>query len=91
MYYRDDNNCEKCNDCIKDPSKLYCNITCTDTSKNCHESYKVFDPPVYAKAFVAIQPYENLFNIEDAFDAGTIFKDLYSPYCDVKYIGGVHK
>ena len=84
-----DTNCEKCNSCIKDPSKLYCNIACNDTSKNCHESHKVFLPPVYARAFIKIQPYENLFDIENAFAAGTVFKDLYSPYCAVKYVEGV--
>ncbi|MDZ4956957.1 spore coat associated protein CotJA [Clostridium perfringens] len=46
---------------------------------------------MYAKAFIKLQPYENLFDINDAFKAGTVFKDLYSPYCDVKYIGGVDK
>lgn len=91
MYYRKDNYCEKCNDCVNDPSKLYCDISCLDTTKNCRESYKVFNPPIYAKAFIALQPYENLFNIEDAFAAGTIFKDLYSPYCAVQYIKGGHK
>lgn len=91
MYYLKDNDCEKCNDCVNDPSKLYCDISCPDTTKNCRESYKVFNPPIYAKAFIALQPYENLFNIEDAFAAGTIFKDLYSPYCAVQYIKGGHK
>ncbi|WP_322392183.1 spore coat associated protein CotJA, partial [Clostridium perfringens] len=86
-----DDSCEKCDDCVNDPGKLYCNITCSDTSENCHESHKVFNPHIYAKAFIKLQPYENLFDINDAFKAGTVFKDLYSPYCDVKYIGGVDK
>ncbi len=38
MYYRKDNDCEKCNDCVNDPSKLYCDISCPDTTKNCRES-----------------------------------------------------
>lgn len=88
MLYRDDYDCEKCNECIVNPGKLYCNISCTDTDKNCRESYKVFNPGVYGKAYVNLQPYENLFDVDDAFKAGTLFKDLYSPYCEVKYLGG---
>lgn len=91
MYYRNDKDCNKCNDCINNPGKDYCNTACNDTSKNCYESNKVFTPNVYGKAFVNLQPYENLFNINDAFAAGTIFKDLYSPYCDVKFIGGADR
>ena len=32
-----------------------------------------------------LQPYQNLFDMNSAFYAGTIFKDLYSPYCAIKY------
>ena len=88
MLYHRDYDCEKCDECIADPGKTYCNISCTDTDKNCRESYKVFNPEVYGKAYVKPQVYENLFNVDDAFKAGTIFMDLYSPYCEVKYIGG---
>ena len=44
-----------------------------------------FDPETYAKACIVLQPYQNLFDINSAFCAGTIFKDLYSPYCAIKY------
>lgn len=91
MSFRDHDNCDKCKECLKDPGKTYCNTTCEDPSKNCYESYKVFTPYMYGKVFVNLQPYENLFNIDDAFAAGTVFKDLYSPYCDVKYIKEVEK
>lgn len=91
MYYRNDDDCDKCKDCVNNPDKSYCNNKCSDTSKNCYESYKVFNPDVYGKAFVNPQPYENLFDINDAFNAGTIFKDLYNPYCDVKYAKEVKK
>ena len=65
-----------------------CNVACGNTKKNCYETHKVFAPKIYARANIYVQPYENLFSIDDAFAAGTIFKDLYSPYCDVKYYGG---
>ncbi|MBQ6819751.1 MAG: spore coat associated protein CotJA [Clostridium sp.] len=91
MYYRKDNNCDKCNDCMSNPGKDYCNTTCKDKDMNCYESYKVYNPHVYSKATVVVQPYKNLYCINDAFEAGTIFKDLYSPYCDVKYLGGKNK
>ena len=91
MYYRKNDDCNKCNDCINNPDKDYCNTTCNDSSKNCYESYKVFTPNFYGKVFINLQPYENLFNMNDAFSAGTIFEDLYSPYCDVKYVGGDDK
>ena len=91
MYYKRMDDCIDCNDCVKDPSKLSCNIACSDTKKNCYESYKVFSPQTYAKACVVLQPYQNLFNLSDGFTAGTIFKDLYSPYCDVKYSEEVKK
>ena len=34
----------------------------------------------YAKAFIILQEYENLFKPETALLIGTIFKDLYRPY-----------
>lgn len=34
----------------------------------------------YARAYIVLQKYENLFNISSAFKAGTIFRDLYDPY-----------
>lgn len=85
MYYERHNHCIDCKDCIKDPSNLYCNIACGDTSKNCYESCKVFNPKVYAKAYIIRQPYEELFDLDMAFAAGTIFKNLYSPYCAIEY------
>lgn len=91
MSFRDHDNCTKCNDCVKNPGKTHCNTLCEDPSKNCYESYKVFTPYMYGKVFINLQPYDNLFNIDDAFAAGTIFKDLYSPYCAVKSIKGVKK
>ena len=91
MYYRKDDDCDKCKDCISNPGKDYCNTTWEDKDKNCYESHKVFYPHVYAKVYINLQPYENLFSVSDAFAAGTIFKDLYSPYCDVKYVGGYKK
>lgn len=86
MYDRNYNDCDKCHDCMKHPGEDHCNIACPSTEKNCYESRKVFTPCTYAKANIALQPYENLFCIEDAFEAGTVFKDLYSPYCDIKYL-----
>ena len=84
MSTRDHDNCAKCNECITNPGKTYCNIFCEDPSKNCFESYKVFSPYMYGKVFINLQPYENLFNLDDAIAAGTIFKDMYSPYCASK-------
>ncbi|MGG7177877.1 spore coat associated protein CotJA [Clostridium paraputrificum] len=86
MYYERDNECKDCEECINDPSKLYCNIACKNTKKNCYETFKVFDPKVYAKTYIVLQPYECLFTVNEAFASGTLFKNLYSPYCDVKYI-----
>lgn len=34
----------------------------------------------YARAYIKVQVYENLLSLNDAFKAGTIFMDLYSPY-----------
>lgn len=33
-----------------------------------------------ARAYIKLQPYRNLFCVEEAFSKGTIFKELYSPY-----------
>ena len=85
MYYERMDKCINCNDCINDPSDVSCNIACSDTKKNCYESYKVFAPKTYAKSCIVLQPYQNLFDMNSAFYAGTIFKDLYSPYCAIKY------
>ena len=70
MYFYRKNECINCNDCINDPCDVSCNTAC--------------NPKV--KPYITLQPYEHLFNLNDAFYAGTIFKDLYSPYCDVKYV-----
>lgn len=86
MYFYRKDNCSKCDSCIENPSETFCNSTCTNTKENCYESYKVFCPNIYAKVYISLQPYENLFCLNDALEHGTIFKDLYSPYCDVKYI-----
>lgn len=32
------------------------------------------------QAFIPVQPYRNLFPVEEALFRGTIFADLYSPY-----------
>lgn len=34
----------------------------------------------YAKAYVPLQPYENLFSLDDVLRTGTIFMDLYDSY-----------
>lgn len=34
----------------------------------------------YARAYILPQVYENLYTIKDAFEKGTIFKDLSMPY-----------
>ena len=81
MYYKRIDDCIDCNDCVNDPSELSCNIACPNTKKNCYESYKVFTP----------ETYQNLFDINSAFYAGTIFKDIYSPYCAIKYSKEVKK
>lgn len=41
----------------------------------------------YAKPYILLQKYENLFTCKEGFDKGTIFKDLYKPYkkSKVKY------
>lgn len=85
MHYQRTDNCIDCNNCINDTSDVSCNIACSNTKKNCYESYKVFSPNTYGKSCVVLQPYQNLFDLNSAFDAGTIFKDLYSPYCEIKY------
>lgn len=85
MYNKRENKCTKCNNCINDPSNINCNIACGDPDKNCYESYQVFSPNIYGKVNIVLQPFQNLFDIDDAYFAGTIFKDLYNPYCDIKY------
>lgn len=85
MYYKRIDDCVDCNDCINDTSNVSCDIACPNTKKNCYESYKVFSPNTYARANFALQPYQNLFDLNSAHYAGTIFKDLYSPYCAIKY------
>ncbi|EKY23280.1 spore coat associated protein CotJA [Clostridium celatum] len=85
MYYERNNDCIDCSDCINDTSDVNCNVACANHKKNCYESFKVFSPNIYAKANIVLQPYQNLFDVNSAFDAGTIFKDLYNPYCDIKY------
>lgn len=86
MYNESNNYFRNCHHCINDPSDVSCNEFCESKSKNCYESYKLFNPNLYAKAYIVPQPYEHLFNIDEAFDAGTIFRDLYSPYCAEEYI-----
>mgnify|MGYP003299544995 CR=1 FL=1 len=88
MYFYRVYDCENCNDCVSNPSDVSCDIACGDTKKNCYESYKVFSPNIYGKAIIQLQPYEDLFDLNDGFNAGTIFKSLYSPYCAVKYVKG---
>ncbi|ASW43171.1 spore coat associated protein CotJA [Clostridium isatidis] len=75
-------------DCLENPAKYSCNVFCKDTDENCYESYKLFNPPIYAKAHIQPQPYKNFFNLDDAIISGTIFKDLYDPYCNSGYVGG---
>ncbi|HEY8365289.1 MAG TPA: spore coat associated protein CotJA [Haloplasmataceae bacterium] len=36
--------------------------------------------PKLAEAYIPIQAYRNLFNINEALHRGTIFKELYQPY-----------
>lgn len=38
----------------------------------------------YARAFILLQKYENLFTCKEGFCRGTIFKDLYEPYSEKK-------
>ena len=47
--------------------------------------FQAFRYKTYAKSCIVLQPYQNLFDMNAAFYAGTIFKDLYSPYCAIKY------
>lgn len=91
MYYQRHDKCDKCDKCVDKPGKDYCNTACGDHKKNCYESYKVFNPKVYAKVSICNQPYENLFTVKDGFKAGTIFKDLYDPYCAVEYSDSLGK
>ena len=85
MHRKKISDCAKCTNCVNNPDDVLCNVACMDKSKNCYENFKTFSPPIYAKANIVLQPYENLFNLADGFKAGTIFKDLYSPYCEIKY------
>lgn len=39
----------------------------------------------YARAYILLQKYENLFSCKEGFLMGTIFKDLYRPYHDHKH------
>lgn len=91
MYFYRKDDCLDCSNCVDNPSQNSCNVACSNHKENCYESYKVFSPCIYAKASIVLQPYEHLFNIDDGFYAGTIFKDLYSPYCAVKYSKEVKK
>lgn len=86
MYYERNEYSRDCSDCLDKPHDDSCNIFCDNPDKNCYESYKLFNPPLYAKAYIVLQPYEHLFNLADAFSAGTIFRDLYVPYCAEEYI-----
>ena len=36
--------------------------------------------PILAMAFVNMQPLDKLYTLEDAFEAGTLFKNLNKPY-----------
>lgn len=40
----------------------------------------------YATAYVIPQAYENLFSVNEAFEIGTIFKDLDVPYKEEKQV-----
>lgn len=78
--------CPSLEECTNNPSKTSCNIACPDVTENCYESFKVFTPDKFAKVSIPLQPYQNLFDMDAAFIAGTIFKDLYSPYSCVKFV-----
>lgn len=78
--------CPSLAECMSNPAKTSCNIACPDVTENCYESYKVFTPDKFAKVSIPLQPYQNLFDMDAAFIAGTIFKDLYSPYSCVKFV-----
>ena len=38
----------------------------------------------YARSYILLQKYENLFSCKEGFLNGTIFKDLYQPYDEKK-------
>lgn len=38
----------------------------------------------YARPYILLQKYENLFSCKEGFCKGTIFKDLYMPYDEKK-------
>lgn len=84
MYY--ERHCVDCKNCIDDPYNPACSTACSDKKSNCYESYKAFDPKIYAKAYIVCQPYEALIDLDKAIYAGTIFRHLYSPYCNTKYV-----
>lgn len=84
----DERHCVDCKNCVKDPSDYKCNTACADKKNNCYENYKTFAPKIYAKTYIVDQPYESLFSLEEAMYAGTIFKDIYEPYCNIKYAKG---
>ena len=86
MYY--ERHCIDCKDCIKDPADPKCSTACADKKKNCYENYKTFAPKIYGKAYIVCQPSETLFDLDDAIPAGTIFKNMYDPYCNIKYTKG---
>ena len=59
-----------------------------DEDKMCMDKNKMYMDKInvcmqlgdkYATAYVIPQTYKNLFSINDAFENGTIFKDLYMP------------
>lgn len=79
-------NCPTLAECMDKPCMTSCNIACPSVNKNCYESFKVFTPDKFAKVSIPLQPYQNLFDMDAAFVAGTIFKDLYSPYSCVKFM-----
>lgn len=41
----------------------------------------------YACSFVLPQAYGNLYSLDESMKVGTIFKDLYRPYCPKKRYG----
>lgn len=49
-------------------------------NKECYMDKPMCKKVIYAKAYIPLQPYENIFSPDDVLKAGTIFMDLYSPY-----------
>ena len=73
--------CIYCNDCVNIHLNYHVTLL-VYYKRNCYEIYKVFD--LNLQRHIALQTLSFIWYKFSAFHGGT-FKDIYSPYCAVKY------